>query len=335
MRLPLSFIIVFLLTTIPRIRAVEYPAKLIWDRAPHNAFTDLIAFEDRVFCVFREGSGHIPGENGRIRGIASADGEKWESVGLMGVEGVDLRDPKLSVAADGRLMLLMGGSYYEGKKILRRLPRVAFWDAGTQEFGDSVPVEIDGAIQGDNDWLWRVTWNDRIGYGILYQARDEGRWDCHLVKTSDGIHYALVKTLGLEGKPNESTVRFDPDDTLRLVVRNEDGKNRGHFGTSRPPYSEWDWKEIPVRLGGPDFVRISEGNWILGTRHYANPTRTCLGRLHSDGAFTPQVFLPSAGDTSYPGLLPRDGKLWVSYYSSHGGKTAIYLAMVPFEAFDK
>ena len=27
----------------------------IWDKAPHNAFTDLVRFQDRWFCVFREG----------------------------------------------------------------------------------------------------------------------------------------------------------------------------------------------------------------------------------------------------------------------------------------
>lgn len=31
----------------------------IWDRAPHNAFTDLVRFQDRWFCVFREGQGHV------------------------------------------------------------------------------------------------------------------------------------------------------------------------------------------------------------------------------------------------------------------------------------
>jgi hypothetical protein len=38
--------------------------------------------------------------------------------------------------------------------------------------------------------------------------------------------------------------------------------------------------------------------------------------------------LPSGGDTSYPGLVYRDGILWVSYYSSHEGKTGVYLAKV-------
>lgn len=34
----------------------------IWDRAPHNALTDLIRFRNRWFCVFRGGIGsHIAG----------------------------------------------------------------------------------------------------------------------------------------------------------------------------------------------------------------------------------------------------------------------------------
>jgi hypothetical protein len=43
---------------------------------------------------------------------------------------------------------------------------------------------------------------------------------------------------------------------------------------------------------------------------------------------TPILQLPSGGDTSYPGLVWRDGFLWVSYYSSHEAKTSIYLAKV-------
>jgi hypothetical protein len=38
--------------------------------------------------------------------------------------------------------------------------------------------------------------------------------------------------------------------------------------------------------------------------------------------------LPSGGDTSYAGLVWHDGVLWVSYYSSHEGKSAVYLAKV-------
>jgi hypothetical protein len=45
----------------------------------------------------------------------------------------------------------------------------------------------------------------------------------------------------------------------------------------------------------------------------------------------PILRLPSGGDTSYPGLVWHDNLLWVSYYSSHEGKTNIYLAKVHVE----
>ena len=42
----------------------------------------------------------------------------------------------------------------------------------------------------------------------------------------------------------------------------------------------------------------------------------------------PALTLTSGGDTSFPELVWHDGLLWMSYYSSHEGKSAIYLAKV-------
>jgi hypothetical protein len=38
--------------------------------------------------------------------------------------------------------------------------------------------------------------------------------------------------------------------------------------------------------------------------------------------------MPSGGDSSYPGMVLHDGLLWMSYYSSHEGKSSIYLARI-------
>jgi hypothetical protein len=46
------------------------------------------------------------------------------------------------------------------------------------------------------------------------------------------------------------------------------------------------------------------------------------------GRLTEFLTLPSSGDTSYAGLVWHDRLLWVSHYSSHEGKTSIYLAKV-------
>jgi hypothetical protein len=45
-------------------------------------------------------------------------------------------------------------------------------------------------------------------------------------------------------------------------------------------------------------------------------------------SYEPVLTLPSGGDCSYPGMVWHDDRLWISYYSSHEGKTSIYLAKV-------
>jgi hypothetical protein len=55
---------------------------------------------------------------------------------------------------------------------------------------------------------------------------------------------------------------------------------------------------------------------------------TAFGRMTLD-KLEPLLTLPSGGDTSYAGIADAgDGTLRVTYYSSHEGKTAIYLATV-------
>lgn len=53
--------------------------KKIWDRVPHNAFTDLIRHENLWYCAFREGENHVS-DDGKFRVIRSADGETWQPV---------------------------------------------------------------------------------------------------------------------------------------------------------------------------------------------------------------------------------------------------------------
>jgi len=304
----------------------------IWDSAEHNAFTGLIQHQDVFYCTFREATSHVPrnhAQDGRIRIISSRDADHWESFDLVQVEGVDLRDPKLSVTPRGELMLLMGGSHYESGKLLKRQPLVALLEPGENRFRTPEPVVVDEAIRTSTDWLWRVTWRGDTGYGVVYQPTDTEPWGLQLVSTTDGINFAHLKTFDLPGRPNESTVRFDSEGQMLIVVRNENQQSQ--LGISPAPYTEWTWKEIPQRLGGPDLIQLPGGEWILGTRIYGTQPATVLHRMTLDGSLTELVRFPSGGDTSYPGLLLVDDQLWVSYYSSHEGKSSIYLARIPVD----
>jgi hypothetical protein len=92
-------------------KAVIVDRRMIWDQGKHNAFTDLVRFNDRWSCAFREGTGH--GSNdGEIRVITSTDGDRWESAALLKTPDParpDLRDAKLAVTPDGKLMLVAAG----------------------------------------------------------------------------------------------------------------------------------------------------------------------------------------------------------------------------------
>src|SRR4029079_6095069 len=83
--------------------------KKIGDQAPHCAFTDLAFWKGHFVCAFREGRAHVA-TDGKIRILASPDGETWSSSALLSLEGFDLRDAGLSITPDNRLMLIGGAA---------------------------------------------------------------------------------------------------------------------------------------------------------------------------------------------------------------------------------
>lgn len=311
----------------------------IWDFAPHNAFTDLIRFKDRFYCTFREASGHVPGEsgtNGKIRVLVSADGEKWESFALLEKEGYDLRDSKLSITPKHQLMVLMGGSVYRGNIILGRLTHVSFLKESSNTFTNPAPVKMDTKIKSDFDWLWRITWFKGKGYGVMYQKKDKLSSRAFLVRTKNGVDYSLVTEIKVDGIPNESTVLVGSDGEMAMVVRREGGNLNGYLGHSGPPYKTWEWKDLGLRLGGPNMMQAANGTYIIGTRIFKDEgMRTALIQADQSGYLRQLVELPSGGDNSYPGMVTFNNILWMSYYSSHEGKTQIYLAKIPMDYLTK
>jgi hypothetical protein len=294
----------------------------IWDGGAHNAFTDLIRWRDRWYCTFREGDDHVGGD-GRIRVLVSADGDNWSSAALAGETGIDLRDPKLSITPDGRLMIVAGGSVYEGKRYLGRQPRVMFSSDGNTWSAPQRVLE-------EGDWLWRVTWHDGRAYGVSYRTQpgDSSEWALTLVSSADGRTFDRVTTLSVPGRPNEATLRFMPDGEMAALVRREAGDRLAWIGRSRAPYTTWTWHETPHQVGGPNFIRLPDGAlWAVG-RSYPGGPKTVVARMTLEGGYEPVLTLPSGGDTSYAGMVWDADLLWVSYYASHEGKTAIYLARV-------
>ena len=190
----------------------------IWDEGTHAAFTSLIKYKGDYYCTFREGYSHIFDERGEAEGqvriLKSSDGKAWKSVATLGMEGIDLRDPKLSEMPDGRLMVTIGGSKYREKKLVGATPMVSFSTDG-ETFTEPQLMEIDEQSRTGFDWVWRVTWFNEVGYGVNYVGASNDHID--LLKTTDGIKYSLVSHVQTNG--NETTLRFLPDGRMMMVVR--------------------------------------------------------------------------------------------------------------------
>jgi len=299
----------------------------IWDRAGHNAFTGLVEFNNKLYCSFREGEKHVYGINGSIRVIASEDGQNWYSVAHLFCKDVDLRDPKLSVTPDQRLMINIGGSVYVNEQLKGMEPLVSFSDQEGRNFSNPQNIVIEKKIRSNRDWLWRASWHEGIAYATVYQSRGDDSV-LQLVRSHDGLNYEWITTFDLAGKPNETTLRFTPDGQMVAIVRRESQSTKGFIGISPPPYTNWTWQELDARLGGPDLLVLPDGGMIAGTRSYPqdHESRMILAKVTKGGDFRKLVTLPSGGDCSYPALIVKDNILYVSYYSSHEEKTSIYLA---------
>jgi hypothetical protein len=310
------------------VRAELVEVRKIWDQAPHNAFTDLVRWQNEFYCAFREGRGHVSSD-GKIRVLRSQDADAWTSAALVELAGFDLRDAHLSVTPDGRLMLLGGAA-----------PREK--DGQSAPTGSFVAFSKDGVdwtrpqiVAKPGRWLWSATWHEGKAYGVSYAAGSAERY-LSLLASEDGIAFKpVVERLFSEGFPNETALRFTSDGTCYALVRRDnggDGPYSAILGVSGGDFTKWDWHDLGTEFngfGGPNFIQLPTGQWLAAGRMHEGGAHTALCQLDvTEHKMTKLLKLPSGGDTSYPGLVWHDGLLYVSYYSGHEGKTSIYLARI-------
>lgn len=327
----IHFLLVLLFAT-SAIAAEEFrqvSLEKIWDAAPHNAFTDLERFQDRWFCAFREGDGHVAtGDHGKVRIISSTDGSTWASTALLESPGLDLRDAKLSITPDGRLLL--NSCEYDvdhDDPVNRNNQSVTYLSE------DGVTWEGPHRVAEKGYWLWQTAWQDTIGYALGYKWGSNGA--TRLYTTTDGLTYEMLvdHLRPPNDRGNEHATVFMPDGTAHLLLR-RDNRDRlestdALLGTSEAPYLDWEWRKLDHRLGGPAMMRLPSGRLLTAARRYGSEEWTELGFIDPDkGQYEAGLRLPSKGDSSYAGLVWHEDLLWMSYYSSHEGKTAIYLAQI-------
>ena len=192
----------------------------------------------------------------------------------------------------------------------------------------------DPANIGDpNYWLWGVHWNDDQAYSIGYGPTTGGTPSTtRLYRSEDGVDFeSIVPTLTPQTGTNEGTILFRDDGTAVSLVRRDADSQLALVGTSQGDFTEWTFRDTNVRFGGPELIGLPDGQIVAAGRRYDGSQRTSLNYLDPAlGTLSEFLVLPSGGDTSYPGMVWYDDKLWISYYSSHEGKASIYMAQVDF-----
>lgn len=305
----------------PNLKLIE--VKKIWGEAPHSAFTDLIRFNDRWFCVFREAESHIS-LDGSLRIITSVDGKKWESAAHITSKTMDLRDAKITITSKGQLMLTGAGALFD--KSVHTHQSLSWFSEDGFSWSQSHAI-------GDPDfWLWRTTWHNGKAFSMGYGCNNQRL--LKLYTSNDGKSFEMTgSNIYHEGYPNESSIIFSGDTAFCLLRRDGESVNSGLFGISQPPYTTWNWLDLGVRIGGPQMIQLPDGRILATVRLYEgkgwHPAHTSLCWIDPRNSKITEAFvLPSGGDNSYAGMVLYDGLLWVSYYSSHEGKTSIYLAKI-------
>jgi hypothetical protein len=207
-----------------RLQLVE--ARKIWDKAPHNAFTDLVRFKGQWYLAFREAKSHGVAGDGDVRVIRSRDGRRWEPVTRLDFDPKwDMRDAKLNVLKDGRLMLNTAAAPLKDKR--SRQSFAWFTKDGTDWSDGPHPV-------GDRDyWLWGVTVHPNgVIYGVGYGDLKHRPVTTRLYRSRDGIkHQTIASTMSETPTSGETALLFRKDGSAVALVRERGAHS--HVGLSR------------------------------------------------------------------------------------------------------
>lgn len=305
--------------------------KQIWNKGKHNAFTDLCQFNNNYYCCFREAKAHIS-DKGVIRVLQSKDLTQWSLVSTIRENNHDLRDPHLSVTPDNQLLINFGAVYIDKDK------KRSVMNTMISRSCDGITWSAKQIIGEDSWWIWRLSWFQKQAFGISYAyGPDKVKLYQGLPgRTFEVTNEALFsKDKYGKGYPNESDILFLDDNTAICVLRRDADTATAQLGRSNFPFTQWHWHDLGEYVGGPALILTPNNQIILAGRSWSKyiGCKTAIWQVDLDNnQIVHQLTLPSAKDTSYPGLVIREKQLFVSYYSEHiNNKASIYLAQIALE----
>jgi len=299
--------------------------------ASHCAFTDLIAdpfdeSQSTLLCCYRQATNHVSADGVVVVVTIDKDSFKVRRKTVLSENNADLRDPKFSLNGNRLILTAYAKTQIEGGQVQTQMQ--SYFSTTGQSWSGKNSFGKNGW------WLWNHDWFGSEAYGFAYNQSSN---TLSLYKGDPTrtmlLHKNAAFCLNKQGKgyPNESTILFDDEGYASVFLRRDADTFSAQFGTSKPPYTKWNWHDLGIYIGGPATVALSENLYIVAGRHVdwgSHQFTTKIWLFNSKTKTLSELqTLPSGGDTSYPGLVIEGDNLYVSYYSSHiDNEARVYMA---------
>ncbi len=290
----------------------------------HNSNTDMIFWRGHFWLVHAASPYHLGTPKSRLLIRRSSDARSWEIVATLKVIGKDIRDPKFAAIGDRLFLYALPN---EGVFATPEQSVVSTSQDG-MSWSDFEPV-------GPRGWLfWRPKSADGKTWYVPAYWWEHGK--SILLRSLDGFDWEQVSTI-YDGEGNDETaIEFLPDGRLLATARlevtpdtlsgNKDASTL--LAVAAPPFERWSYHKSRVtRLDGP--VLFSHAGRVFAVARHQDGKRVPLMRLGgvwsrkrtalyevTEEGLTHLSDLASAGDTSYAGVVLRDGFAYVDYYTS-------------------
>lgn len=299
----------------------------IWEHEMGSIDPYIIYFRDFWLCAFREYSDQTQ-KQGAIRLIISKDKTFWSSIQLLKDPLISFNNPKLSITADNKLMLLLEGWSDQGSS---KQSYVAFSE---DAFNWSIPIPI----LESNKWLWDLIWRRGKGFAIctsnLFKEDQKRIKEIEFLLTQDGLNFLLITNFDILGDPLDASLAFQKDKLLCVIRREARGDNYALIGRSVFPFYAWEWQATQYHIKDPVLVVNDEQEdvWVVGCLDAPTPygmvEKIALMRLYLDGQLEPVLTLPSNEEVGSPSILIKDHRLFICYHSHKNARFSIQLAEI-------
>lgn len=318
----------------------------------HNSNTDLIFYKGFFYCIHAQTKWHLYDDNGYLLIKRSKDTKNWQDVTKLKVHGKDVCDPKFSIIKDNLFVYFLINEKFDPSP---HTTYWAFTKDGlnwsipkeltTISVNHNTKKGITKVIQGG--WnLWRPkTLDNTVWYVIasgkkplLLPTGQPVNTDVNtitiLLTSVDGIHWKEVSEVYTAYGNGEPELEFLQDGSIIATLRcgslgtggYEFGNPTGNtiIAISQKPYTKWSYAHSFItRLDGATLFSIKGRIFAAGRNHlgprfdlgnHVAKKRTAIFEVLPDRLI--HLFdLPSNGDTAYTGVVLKDAKVYISYYT--------------------